>query len=407
MNWGSLLMRAGLLLLAALMLVLVPAAAQPTAEAEEIANGTVQKSKGIVEEAVEGLSAAADGAGQAAGSAADGAGHAAAAVGRFLAAVAGAIADGFVAAGSLLADGALAVGKGIAWVGAAVGRGLAAAGVALWDGLAFTGSVAWDGLAETLGLLADGAVAAGQALASAAAALGSAVAALASLYAGFVASLRPRAMDPALFQALAVTGTAASAGVAGYGLWSLLRRFAWVAGLPGIAGFSRIEDSEVLQHPLRSQVFQVIQASPGIHASELTRRVGTGWGTIVHHLDRLEKAKLVTVRRVNNQKCYFEAGGKVSRQDMAVASAVRSDSASQIAAFVSTHPMTNQKEMAAELGISPALASFHVKKLVALGVLDKVRQGKATLLTTTDALRRVMAGESAAVTAPILVQAQV
>jgi DNA-binding MarR family transcriptional regulator len=380
-------MRSGLALLLAAALLLPLAAAQPTAEAEQIANGTVQKSKSLVDEAVEGLSAAATGAGEAAGSAANGAGQAAAAVGRFLAAVAGAIADGVVAAGGFVAE--------------------AAAAVALGEAAAVTASVAWDGLGQTFAALADAARWAGAAVARAAVALGSLVAALATLYGGFVAGMRPRAMDPALFQALAATGAAASAGAAGYGLWGLLRRFAWLAGIPGVAGFSRIEDGEVLRHPLRSQVFQVIQASPGIHASELTRRVGTGWGTIVHHLDRLERAKLVTVRRVNNQKCYFEAGGKVSRQDMAVASAVRSDSASQIAAFVASHPMTNQKEMAAELGISPALASFHVKKLVALGVLDKVRQGKATLLTTTDALRRVLAGESAAVAPPVLVQAQV
>jgi predicted transcriptional regulator len=37
--------------------------------------------------------------------------------------------------------------------------------------------------------------------------------------------------------------------------------------------------------------------------------------------------------------------------------------------------------------------SFHVKKLVNLGVLDKVRHGKETLLTTSEALRRVLAAE--------------
>jgi predicted transcriptional regulator len=66
--------------------------------------------------------------------------------------------------------------------------------------------------------------------------------------------------------------------------------------------------------------------------------------------------------------------------------------------------MTSQKSLSSDLGISPALASFHVKKLVGLGVLDKVRSGKETLLTTTDALRRIVAGESAAVSPPMLVQ---
>ena len=111
--------------------------------------------------------------------------------------------------------------------------------------------------------------------------------------------------------------------------------------------------------------------------------MGVGWGTIVHHLDKLEKGRLVTARRVNNQKCFFEDGGKVSRQDMAVAGAVRGDSASLITAYVTAHPMTSQKAMAAEIGISPALVSFHVKRLVDAGVLEKARSGKATALAVT------------------------
>jgi DNA-binding MarR family transcriptional regulator len=125
----------------------------------------------------------------------------------------------------------------------------------------------------------------------------------------------------------------------------------------------------------------------------LAREIGAGWGTITHHLEKLERASLVATRKVNNQKCFFENGGVVSRQDMAIASAVKGDTAGHIAAFVQNHPMTSQKALAESLGISPALASFHVKKLASLGVLDRVRHGKETLLTTSESLRRVLASD--------------
>ena len=82
---------------------------------------------------------------------------------------------------------------------------------------------------------------------------------------------------------------------------------------------------------------------------------------------------------------------------MAIAGAVKGDTAGDISAFVMSHPMTSQKQMAQALDLSPALVSFHVKKLVNLGVLDKVRHGKETLLTTSDALRRVLAAEKSPV----------
>jgi DNA-binding MarR family transcriptional regulator len=235
---------------------------------------------------------------------------------------------------------------------------------------------------------------AGSAVAAAAIAAGHAAAALGSLYAAFVASLRPEAMPMAAFGAVVASGGAASAGIGGWAGWSALKKWGMVAGgAGGIAGFSRIDDSELLEHPLRSQIFQVIQENPGIHASGLARQVGAGWGTITHHLEKLEKGHLVAIRKVNNQKCFFENGGSVSRQDMAIAGAVKGDTASDIASYVLSHPMTSQKEMAESLSISPALVSFHVKKLINLGVLEKVRHGKETLLTTTDSLRRVLAAE--------------
>ena len=141
---------------------------------------------------------------------------------------------------------------------------------------------------------------------------------------------------------------------------------------------------------MRGQIFHVIKQNPGIHASQLAREMDVGWGTITHHLDKLQRGQLVTTRKVNNQKCFFEQGGEISRADMAIASALKGDTAQGIAQFVSVHPMTSQKAMAESLDISPALASFHVKKLVNLGVLEKFRHGKETLLTTSDGLRRVM-----------------
>ncbi|MEA3203710.1 MAG: hypothetical protein QOI63_1389 [Thermoplasmata archaeon] len=389
-------------LLAALALLTTSVAAQAP-DTGSLTGDPVAKGKSVLDKVADGIGSAAKGVGHAAGSAADGVGSAAGAVGRFMQAVAKAVADGALAA--LQATGDVA-----ALASTALANAARATGVATIEGLAGLGhatglalAAAGNGLSAAASVVGDGALAATTATGAALAWVGGQVAALASLYMGLVSTLRPRAFPETAFLAVAGAGAAATAGVSGYGLLHLARRFGWLAGLSGMAGFSRIEDDDILKHPMRAQVFQVIQGNPGIHASELGRRMGTGWGTIVHHLDKLEKGRLVAVRKVNNQKCYFEAGGKVSRQDMAVAGAVRGDSANRITSYVAAHPMTSQKALAGDLGISPALASFHVKKLVGMGVLDKVRSGKETLLTTTDALRRIVAGESAAVAPPVLV----
>jgi DNA-binding MarR family transcriptional regulator len=333
------------------------------------------------------------------------------AVGQFFAKVAGAIggaagavadvvSTGAVATARFVGDVAVASAKGLADGVAAVSDGLVAAARGLGQGTGSVLQVAGEGVAKATVAVVDATVFVGRALGDAAGWVAAQVGTVVGLYASLVAGLRPSKMPEPAFAAVVATGAAATTAAAGVGLFELVRRFGMVAGLPAVTGFSRIEDDEILKHPLRAQVFSTIQANPGIHASELARRLGVGWGTIVHHLDRLEKGELVAIRKVNNQKCFFEMGGKVSRLDMAVAGAVRGDSASQIAAFVQSHPMTSQKAMAEQLAISPALASFHVKKLVGMGVLEKARRGKETLLSTTESLRRVLAGESGAVPNP-------
>ncbi len=287
-------------------------------------------------------------------------------------------------AAQAIADVAMATIKGIAFVGAAVGTGAAALVQGLGSALATLGI----GLgAAVTTAIAVTITATFQALGAAIAATGKAIAFLFAATWGLVSLLRPAAMPEPVFVAAASAGAAASASAGGWALWELARKY----GILGAAGFSRISNDKVLDHPLRAQIFDLVKENPGIHASHIAREVGGGWGTVTHHLDKLQKAGMLTTRRVNNQKCFFEQGGQVSRQDMAVASALKGDTAAQITAFVQAHPMSSQKDVAEALGISAALASFHVKKLENLGVLEKMRQGKSTLLTTTESLRRLAA----------------
>jgi len=372
---------APLLAVAAALAFVAVACAQP--DPASVANDTLNKGKSAVDGLLDGKGAG-DGNLPAAAAPVDARGGSGSGLGRFFAV----IADASVVAASVMGRTVSAAGT---WMASGLAAGVAGGVVAATDGLAALG-----------GALSAVLAAFGVATLAVGGWVGSLLAGVLGAYAGAVGALRPRGMDPGAFQAVAAAGAAGSSAVAGWGLWALVKRYAWV--LSGAGGFSRIEDSELLDHPLRSQVFHVIKENPGIHASELARKVGAGWGTIVHHLDKLEKGRLVTTRRVNNQKCFFEDGGKVSRADMQIASAVRGDSASLITSYVQSHPMTSQKAMASELGISPALASFHVKKLAAVGVLDKVRRGKETLLTTTQAVRRVLT-PSAPMQVPVAVQA--
>lgn len=392
----------------AALLLLGTTQAQPTDDPGAAVNRTVDDTKSVLDKTLEGVGDAADGVGDAAEKTGDGVGKGASAVGRAIAAAARAIGDAAQAVGKAVGAAAAATGRFLADAGVAIAdvtkagtKGLAAVGLVSALGLSgavlSAGSLSASGLTFLGSSASSGLAFAGLALVGASQVVGAVLRDGVLAYIGLIGQLRPDAVPVAVFGSVAITGAAASTGVGGWAGWSALKKWGLMGSAAGVAGFSRIADDDLLEHPLRGQIFQVIQSNPGIHASGLARQVGVGWGTITHHLEKLEKGHLVATRKINNQKCFFENGGKVSRLDMAVAGAVKGDTASDIAGFVLGHPMTSQKDMAAALDISPALVSFHVKKLVNLGVLDKVRHGKETLLTTSEALRRVLAAEKSPV----------
>jgi DNA-binding MarR family transcriptional regulator len=351
-------------------------------------NQTVEEKTSILDGLRDGVSDAAGGVGDAVTDAGKGFGSGVSAVGRAIASAARFV--GSAAASSVSALSAIGLG-----VGDAAAAAMVALGEAAGQGLASLGQGAGSGSSLVVLASVHGVGAAALAVANG---IGASIAATVSgltAYAGVLAGLRPAFVPVPVYTAVAGAGVATVAASGGWAGFEALRRWGLIgSGMAGVGGFSRIQGSDVLQHPLRDEIFNLIQAHPGIHASQIARETGAGWGTVTHHLDKLQKATLVTTRSVNNQKCYFEQGGKVSRSEMTIAGALKGDTASNIAAFVTAHPMTSQKQLAESTGLSAALVSFHVKKLANLGVLEKVRHGKETLLTTSESMRRLMAAEA-------------
>ncbi len=199
---------------------------------------------------------------------------------------------------------------------------------------------------------------------------------------------RPTAMSQTAWVGTVAMGATAVSAAGHFGLWNLLRRFGWIgAGLPL---FSRIEKDDLLDHPLRSEIYEVIKTSPGIHISQLARTVDAGWGTTIHHLRKLKENDMVAVRMVNNQKCYFINGGGTGRDTWGAISHLKNETARRIAEFVYAHPLIAVTEVSKRLGMSASLVSHHVAKLTRAGVLEKVRDGRFIRLAVTKSASTTM-----------------
>lgn len=143
--------------------------------------------------------------------------------------------------------------------------------------------------------------------------------------------------------------------------------------------FTRIAKSQLLDNPVRNQVFELVRSNPGLNVSEIGRRLDIAWGTTTHHLQKLRAERLVAIRIQGNQKCYFPNGGTFTGAEMDLMSATKHPTARRIARHLAGAGPRSHGEISTELGISPALLSFHMDRLVRAGVVARQRAGRRTI----------------------------
>jgi predicted transcriptional regulator len=172
----------------------------------------------------------------------------------------------------------------------------------------------------------------------------------------------------------------AAATLALAGLLSLLgAAFQRYGSLGALPLFTRIAKAELLDNKVRADIMDLVKTNPGINVSEISRRLDVAWGTATHHLQKLRAERLVNVRLVGHQKCFFPNGGTYTPREMEILSVTKSPTARKIAEFVAERGPTSHRDVSQALNLSPALVSFHARKLVDAGLLARQRQGRRTL----------------------------
>lgn len=156
------------------------------------------------------------------------------------------------------------------------------------------------------------------------------------------------------------------------GAWRLL-------GFGAFAMYSRLAKSELLDNTHRDRVFQLIRDTPGLGVSEIAQRTSLGWGTTVYHLDRLERAQMVTSERGGLHRCYFPIG-TVGRDERKAHGLLKGDTTRSIATFLVGRPGATQTEMCEALGMTPSAASKQLTKLENAGLVRREREWKTVRL---------------------------
>lgn len=177
--------------------------------------------------------------------------------------------------------------------------------------------------------------------------------------------------------------TAATVGIVAAIVGLLYWAWPAIKTLPAASLFTRLTRDEVLDHPARAELMEVVEDRPGIHFAEIARRSDLGEGATRHHLRKLADADLITRHRAQGYTCYFPQG-EVDRRLRAAAPALKADGARRVMSAVTASPGASAKQIAEATDLSPSTVHHHVQRLREAGLIEGQRDGRHVALRPTD-----------------------
>lgn len=144
-------------------------------------------------------------------------------------------------------------------------------------------------------------------------------------------------------------------------------------------GFTRLRNEQILRHPMRSEILRIIEAEPGIHLSEIHRRIDLHKSSLIHHMRKLEHAGAVVIKNENGRTCYFMAG-RIDNRMMAAIPLLKSNAARRVLEIVQARPGISLSGLAQDAGIAVSTANYHVHRLSSCGLVGTEKIGKMLVL---------------------------
>jgi predicted transcriptional regulator/chitodextrinase len=135
--------------------------------------------------------------------------------------------------------------------------------------------------------------------------------------------------------------------------------------------YSRIRQDQILDNYTRGQIHGYIIANPGEHYSSIKSALDLNNGTLAYHLQRLENENVIKSAMDGTHRRYYPASMKVPEPDGGALTEVQK----LIVAKVAETPGISQRDIGSLMKLSPATVNYHIDRLVAKGVIRRVRAG--------------------------------
>jgi predicted transcriptional regulator len=141
--------------------------------------------------------------------------------------------------------------------------------------------------------------------------------------------------------------------------------------------FTAAPDSEPADglDPTRRKILEFIASHPGAHLRDICRELGLAMGDVQYHIRRLERDGRVHSMRRGLYRFFYPANlfGEKQRDVLSMLSLERPR---ELLLNMVEHPESTQESLAEATHISQPTVSWHLKRLVELGIVGRRQEGR-------------------------------
>lgn len=129
----------------------------------------------------------------------------------------------------------------------------------------------------------------------------------------------------------------------------------------------------------RTRIANAIESNPGVHFSELVRRLDLAPGQVQYHLRQLTAENQIVEDNYQGQTHYYPPDfDEWQRRALAL---LRRETAGDIVAHLLAEGPTHPDVIVNELGIARSTLEWHLDRMVAHGLIEKQRTNGRIILT--------------------------
>ncbi|MHA1522627.1 MAG: winged helix-turn-helix transcriptional regulator, partial [Promethearchaeota archaeon] len=139
-------------------------------------------------------------------------------------------------------------------------------------------------------------------------------------------------------------------------------------------GPHRLTMEDVLDNKIRNRIISIIMDEPGVHYSELERKVDTSSSNLAWHLDILETYHIINKRRVGRYLIFYPYVEKNPFAELDV-SIVKSKTTLEIFQIIADNPGINQSHLTKRMDMHRKTVKYHLDKLIKANIVEQKKEG--------------------------------